>query len=67
VSASSWGKPLRFIRPSTPDSAFQARIDQFEIKDGATVGPQLTSNKAHNATRYDLVLRQVFMAGSDDE
>jgi len=28
------GKPLLFIRPSTPDSAFQARIDQFEIKDG---------------------------------
>jgi hypothetical protein len=28
------GKPLLFIRPSTRDSAFQARIDQFEIKDG---------------------------------
>jgi hypothetical protein len=28
------GKPLLFIRPSAPDSAFQARIDQFEIKDG---------------------------------
>jgi hypothetical protein len=31
------------------------------------VGPQLTNNTAHNVTRYDLVLRQVFMAGSDDE
>jgi hypothetical protein len=28
------GKPLLFIRPNAPDSAFQARIDQFEIKDG---------------------------------
>jgi hypothetical protein len=28
------GKPLLFIRPSTPDSAFQACVDQFEIKDG---------------------------------
>jgi len=28
------GKPLLFIGPSTPDSAFQACIDQFEIKDG---------------------------------
>jgi hypothetical protein len=28
------GKPLLFVRPSTPDSAFQACIDQFEIKDG---------------------------------
>jgi hypothetical protein len=35
--------------------------------DCATVGPQLTNNKVHNVTRYDLVLRQVFMAGSDDE
>jgi hypothetical protein len=28
------GKPLLFVKPSTPDSAFQACIDQFEIKDG---------------------------------
>jgi hypothetical protein len=28
------GKPLLFVRPNTPDSAFQACIDQFEIKDG---------------------------------
>jgi thiaminase len=27
----------------------------------------LTHNTAHNVTRYDLVMRQVFMAGSDDE
>ena len=35
--------------------------------DCATAGPQLTNNTAHNATRYDLVMRQVFMAGTDDE
>jgi hypothetical protein len=28
------GKPLLFVKPNTPDSAFQACIDQFEIKDG---------------------------------
>src|SRR5262249_58889635 len=28
------GKPLLFVKPSAPDSAFQACIDQFEIKDG---------------------------------
>jgi hypothetical protein len=28
------GKSLLFIRASTPDSAFQACIDQFKIKDG---------------------------------
>jgi len=28
------GKPLLFIGPSAPDSAFQACVDQFEIKDG---------------------------------
>src|SRR5262249_34843020 len=28
------GKPLLFIRPITPDTALQACIDQFEIKDG---------------------------------
>jgi hypothetical protein len=28
------GKPRLFIRPSAADCAFQACIDQFEIKDG---------------------------------
>ena len=63
------GKPLLFIRPSTTDSAFQACIDQFEIKDGNRLrdGPQLTNNTAHNVTRYDLAMRQVFMAGPEND
>src|SRR5262249_10231402 len=40
-----------WVRPSTPDSAFQACIDQFEIEDGNRLRnscPQLTNNKVHN-------------------
>ena len=34
VSIAHTGKPLLFVSASAPDSAFQAGIDQFEIKDG---------------------------------
>jgi hypothetical protein len=61
--------PSRRARSSTPTLLALVPINSKSktATDCATVGPQLTNNKAHNVTRYDLVLRQVFMAGSDDE
>jgi len=48
------GKLLLFITPSTPDSAFQARIDQFEIKDGNRLrNSGWAANEQEGPQRYE--------------